>query len=385
MLDDGDSEERLGMLMALAAWGWGFGESDTDPARVATYTAAADEAIALAKRLGRADLISAALDAAGAAVNETGGYGASQVFQEERLALIPQLDDPAEIADIYGTVAWHLVHMGHYRRAAELPMGNEPGSSGSVLSPMSHRTKYVFHAFALFRLGDWDRFWSVYALLDAAVEHDRPFSYHTMRLYGIAAYLKEVAGDRTAADALIADLDRSQASRGSVGVSGARLWIVETLVRRGLFADARERLAEADPVREVQNRDLTFEAWSELIAAEGSWDEAPPIVAGARDWAERTGLLALPAFADRLEGQAALAAGDPRLGLDRLRRARAVFDGLEAAWEGARTDLVLANALISIGENHEAAAAARDALATLSHLEAPMEIERARDLVSRSG
>ena len=195
MLDEGDSEERLGILMALAAWGWGFGEADLDPARNAEYAAASREAVALARRLGRPDLLSAALDTAGAgAGNEMGGYGASQVFQEERLLLIPQLDDPAEIADIYGTVAWQLVHIGDYRRAVELPMGQEEGNSASGVPAVGHRTKYVFHAVAQFRLADWDRFWSVYDRLDAAVEHDRPLAYHTMRLYGIAAYLKEVAG-----------------------------------------------------------------------------------------------------------------------------------------------------------------------------------------------
>ena len=242
----------------------------------------------------------------------------------------------------------------------------------------------MFHAAAQFRLGDWDRFWSVYDRLDATVEHDRPLAYHTMRLYGIAAYLKEVAGDRAAADALIAELDRSQASRGSIGVSGARLWIVQTLVRRGLFAEARERLAEADPLRDVQNRDLTYEAWAELIAAEGAWDEAPAIVAAAREWAERTGLMVLPAFADRLEGGAALAVGDVELGLDRLRRARATFARHEAGWERARTEIALAEALISAGRKDEAAEAAGAALATLSGLDAPIEIEGARELVARS-
>lgn len=372
------------MLMALASWGWGFGESDTDPARSAEYAAAAHEAIALARRLGRPDLISAALDAAGAALNESGGYGASQVFQEERLTLIPQLDDPAEIADIYGTVAWGLIHIGQYRRAVELPIGEQAGSSGSVLQPVGHRTKYVFHAVGQFRLGSWDRFWSVYAKLDAATDHDRPLAYHTMRLYGIAAYLKDVAGDSAAADLLISELDRSQASRGSVGVSGARLWIVQTLLRRGRLAEARERLAEADPVREGQNRDLTFEAWAELIAAEGSWDEAPAIVAAAREWAEKTQLLALPAFADRLEGRAALAVGDAELGFDRLRRARAIFLRLEAAWDRAMTEIVLADALNEAGRKDEAAEAAGAALTTLSRLDAPMEVERAKDLVSRS-
>ena len=382
MLDPGDSEERLGMLMALAAWGWGFGESDSDPGRTAEYAVAAHDAIDLARRLGRPDLISAALDTAGAAAGNEGGYGASQAFQEERLLLVPQLDDPAEIADIYGTLAWQLVHVGEYRRVVELPMGKDSGS-GSVPA-IGHRTKLVFLAVAHFRRAQWDEFWSAFALMDAATNHERPFSYHMMRLYGIAAYLKEVAGDRAAADAIIAKLDRSQASRGSVGVSGARLWIVQVLVRRGRFAEARSRLAEEDPVREVQNRDLDYEAWGELIAAEGTWDEAPRISAEARAWAERTGLLALPAFADRLDGLAALAAGDVGSGIEHLRRGRATMERLGAAWDGARIDLDLAAALLDAGRVAEAAASARSALSTVEGLDAPMEIAAARDLVARS-
>lgn len=382
MLDPGDSEERLGMLMVLAAWGWGFGESDSDPARSAEYAAAGGEAIALARRLGRPDLISAALDTAGAAAGNEGGYGASQPFQEERLRLIPQLDDPAEIADIYGTVAWQMVHIGNYRRAIELPMGREPGAPG--LAAIGHRTKYVFHAVAQYRLAEWEQFWAAYATIDASTDHDRPISYHAMRLYGVAAYLKEVAGDRDAADSLIAELDRSQASRGNVGVSGARLWIVETLVRRGQFADARSRLAEADPVREVQNRDLDYEAWGDLIAAEGSWDEAARVSAEARAWAEQTGLWALPAFADRLDGLAALAAGELESGVDHLRRARATFERLGAAWERARTDLALAGALLDAGRSEQAHEAARAALSTVERLDAPMEFTAAEGLVARS-
>ena len=384
MLDPGDSEERLGMLMASAAWGWGFGESDSDPARNVEYAVAADEAVELARRLGRPDLISAALDTAGAGAGNAGGYGASQEFQEERLRLIPELDDPAEIADIYGTVAWQLVHIGDYRRAVDLPTGNEPGTSLTGMPEISHRTKHVFRAVAAFRLGDWDGFWSAYAMLDTVVDHDRPIPYHTMRLYAVAAYLNEVAGDSNAADVILAELDRSQASRGNVGVSGARLWIVEILVRRGRFADARSRLAEADPVREVQNRDLDFEAWAALIAAEGTWDEAPTIVADAREWADTTGLLALPAFADRLEGQAAVAAGDVELGLERLRRSRDISARLEAAWDRARTELILASGLLDAGDKGEAADVLSAALATLTTVDAPDEIQQARDLMARA-
>lgn len=372
------------MLLAHAAWGWGFTVADTDPGRAAEYLAAGKEAIELARRLGRPELISAALDAAGAAVQETGGYGAAHRYQEERLRLVPELDDPTEIADIYGTVAWALVHLGEYRRAVDMQFTDYVARSGTRLPATSNRTKSVFQAAAQFRLGEWHRFWPIFTELDAVLDHDRPLPYHSMRLYGIAAYLKEVAGDGAEADRLIELLDRSQASRGEVGVSGARLWIVQTLVRRGSFAEARKRLAMADPVREVQNRDLTLEAWAELIAEEGAYEGAAPIIAEAREWAERSELLALPAFADRLEGRAALAAGDFERGLELLRGARATFVRLEAAWERARTELILADALLASGLHADAAAMAGSALETVAALSAPLETERARDLLGRA-
>jgi len=385
VLDDGDSEERHGMLMAKASWGWGFSEADVDPGRTADYIAAADEAIALARRLGRPDLISAALDAAGAAVGESGGYGAQRRFQEERLLLVPQLDDPGEVADIYGTLSWMLVHIGDYRRAVEIPQ-TFFGRSGTITLPsISNRMKFAFHAVAHFRLAEWDRFWEIFRELEAIAEPDRPIQYHSMRMYGIAAYLREVAGDVDAADALIARVDLSQATRGSVGVSGARPWIVQTLVRRRRFAEARERLAEADPVRESQNRDLTLEAWADVIAQEGTWSEAASIVGQAREWSAQTGLLALPAFADRLEGQALLASGATDRGLATLEQARQTFSGLGAAWERARTELTIAEALVAAGRVAEGANMADPALATFSSLPAPVEIERARSLSSAEG
>ncbi len=384
LLDDGDNEERLGLLMVQAAWGWGFAESDIDEDRIATYEAAGLDAVTLARRLGRPELISAALDAAGASVSDTRGYGVALEFQEERLRLVPQLEDPAEVADIFGTMAWLLTHVGDYRRAVEISDSDYLERSRMVALPsVSNRTKYVFQAVALFRLGDWARFWEVYRNLDEGSERDSPITYHPMRTYGIAAYLEEIAGHAAAADALIERMDRSQAKRGSVGVSGGRPWIVQALIRRRGFAEARERLAEVDPVRGLQNRDMTLEAWADLIAEEGAWAEAAPIVAQAREWAAKTRLRVLPAFADRLEGRAALAAGDTEAGIVLLERARSTLARVDAAWDRARTELMLAEALASAGRPADAVAAA--ALATFSTLAAPVETERARILAAADG
>lgn len=385
MLDPGDSEERIGLLLAKGAWGWGFATADRDPARTETYRAAAEEAIESARRMGRSDLLSAALDTAGAVSQEIGGYGLANTYQLQRLDLVPDLEDPSEIADIIGTLAWHYVHIGEYRKATELEPTTFTKRFGLNLPLLSHRTKLAFNAVALYRMGQWTRFWQAFSDVDARIDHAKAITYHLMRLYAVAAYLHEVAGRHAQADRLIEELDRSQETRGDTGVSSARLWIVEILVRRGSHDGARQRLAVADPSRDRQNLDLTYEAWGELLAAEAAWSEAPPIIAAAREWAAHGGLLALPAVADRLEGRMLVASGDPERGVDRLRAARDVFDSLEGAWDRARTDLDLAEALLSLDRKAEAASCAAGALATLDGLEAPGEIARARRLLEAAG
>jgi class 3 adenylate cyclase len=385
MLDRGDSEERIGLLLAQGAWGWGFAEADRDPAHTEAYRAAAEEAIEAARRMGRLDLLSAALDTAGAVSQEIGGYGLANDFQLQRLELVPELDDPSEIADIIGTLAWHYVHIGEYRKATELEPSRFSLRWGLNMPLLSHRTKLAFNAVALYRMAQWDAFWEAFRGIDATIDHDKAITYHLMRLYGVAAYLHEIAGRETEADRLIEELDRSQATRGDTGVSSARLWIVEILLRRGRLDLARERLVVADPSRDRQNLDLTYEAWAGLLAAEGTWAEAPRIIAQARQWAEHGGLLALPAFADLLEGRMLVATGDPERGVELLRAARDTFDGLEAAWDRARTELDLAGALLGLDRRAEAADATDAALVTLEGVDAPRELARARELRSASG
>ncbi|MDQ2933838.1 MAG: hypothetical protein M3R49_02460, partial [Chloroflexota bacterium] len=380
MLEEGDSEERLRLLMARGAWSWGFAEAETDAKRMHEDRAAAEEAVAMARRLGRPDLLSAALDTLGATGVLLGGYGLSVESQEERLLLVPQLDDLVEVVDIYGTSAWGLAHIGDYRRAAELgAIGLARGSEKGV----GNYVPGVFYAVATFRLGRWDEFWRIFAEGNATFglsDREKVLRYHAYRLYGVAAYVSEVTGDSAAADRYIERLDSSQAAQGSVGISAARLWIVMTLVRRGEFGEARARLAVLDPVRDIQNRDLTLEGWADLVAAEGTWDEAAAIVAEARDWSGRTGLRFLPGVADRLQGQAALAAGEHERAMRLLGAARDGFTRLEVPWERARTELSLAQAYLAAGSGTKAATTVRAALETFSALGAQVEIEHAAAL-----
>jgi hypothetical protein len=349
-----------------------------DPEAIARDRVAAEEAVAIARRLGDPFLLSGALDTLGATGSLLDGYKGVLAPQWERLELAPQLDDAAELTDIYGVTAWGLTHIGEFRRAAEY------GRRGLEIAEDTGVVNYVpggYLALAQFRLGEWAGFWETFARLDASFDPGRPLRYHSMRLYGVAAYICEVTGDPAAADRHIERMDRSQAELGSVGVSGARTWIVGVLVRRGDFSGARKRLAVPDPVRDIQNRDLDYEARAELIAAEGTWPDAPYLVRDARSWSEKTGLRFLPAVADRLEGQAALATGFAERAVVSLDRARATLGELEASWDRARTELVLARAYRELGHAEPAREAAQAALETFAALEARAEISEAQALM----
>jgi hypothetical protein len=377
-LPEGDSIERARLLMAQGAWSWGFGEAITDPETVATDRRAAEEAVAMARRIGRPWLLSGALDTLGATGSLLDGYRGVLEPQWERLELVPQLDDVAEITDIYGVTAWGLAHQGEFRRAIEFGLkGMEVGADPGVVN-------YVpagFVAVCQYRLGEWDAFWETFEQADARLDSNRSLRYHAMRMYGVGAYVREVTGDPEGADRLIERLDSSQAELGPVGVSGARSWIVAVLVRRGAYAAARERLAVIDPVRDIQNRDLTYEARADLVAREGRWEEVPELATAARAWADHNGMRFLPVIVDRLEGQAALAAGRTDEAVDRLTVSRKGFEALEATWERARTDLALSHALRAAGRMDEASEAAQAALGTFEVLGALREIEEASALI----
>jgi Tetratricopeptide repeat len=91
------------------------------------------------------------------------------------------------------------------------------------------------------------------------------------------------------------------------------------------------------------------------------------------------------AFADRLEGQAALASGDVDRGIERLEAASAAFAELETPWERARTDRLLGEALIATGALDAAREVLDRAGSTLEGLRLPRRVEEVRALRAELG
>jgi hypothetical protein len=148
------------------------------------------------------------------------------------------------------------------------------------------------------------------------------------------------------------------------------------------MAEAMASLQEAATAPSRVHLTLVLEAWCDLVAEAEEWDQASEVLATTREQVERGAFLALPLFADRLEGRAALAGGDAERAAGLLRQARDGFLGLEARWEAAVTDVSLVEALLLAGRREEAAEVLSGALAVFDDLHSVRELERARELLA---
>ena len=93
-------------------------------------------------------------------------------------------------------------------------------------------------------------------------------------------------------------------------------------------------------------------------------------------------LLALPLFADRLQGRAALASGDPAGAIEPLTRARDGFASLGARWEAAVSALSLGEAFVAAGDPERARPELASALTVFDELGSVREIARARSALN---
>jgi tetratricopeptide (TPR) repeat protein len=383
---EGDSIELVRLLTAKAFWRFGFPEATPDNERAAAAdeaeaVGAGDRAAAMALRLNRPVLASAALDGIGSAYMSNGRYDKVLEVMDRRLKLVPLIEDPWELGDLFQVGSWGNFQVGHYRLAVEFA---DEGLRRSREAPGITLGCRAWRAVALTRLGNWDE-----ALADLVQAEDvlgerfeRPpvFSW---RMFGAVAFIHDAQGNRAAADRYLRILERAAVEQKRMLFMG-EAWVATILARRGEFDACRELQAEGDasPWRPYFYGSM-LEARCELVAEQGSWEEAQEVASMARSHAAETGLLALPAFADRLEGRAALAEGDARRSLELLTKARTTFVRLEARWEAACTDLSLAEAKMAAGDADGAGALVREAVDVFEPLRSGRELQQAGELLAR--
>ncbi|HEX4690239.1 MAG TPA: adenylate/guanylate cyclase domain-containing protein [Solirubrobacteraceae bacterium] len=371
-----DSEALVMLLATQGYWEFGFGidPADADGARAHR---AVERAREIARRMERLDLELLTLDAMTCGVNARGLYGRAEGWDSERLEIARTIRDPFEVLDSFYTVAWSQYEVGRYREV--LALYEEFEALGLSVESFGHMSLSVL---SRVELGEWDEALAGQVRLREALGEraSRPPSFASGG-YGAEVLIQEARGDRGAADAVIAEIDAWDSS----GISLRRWAVAPTAIaiaRRG-DADAASRLLDRLTDTDIY-RPRELEARCVLVTEAADWDAAGALAAELREHAERGALLVLPFHADRLEGRARLAAGDPEDAVPLLERAAAGFASFDAAWQVAQTELALGEALAALERLDAAAAVLGRAAAVFERLRVARELAQARALLESS-
>ncbi len=366
-------EARVRLLLARTMWPFAYGRAGftDDEAEAARETG--EKAVALALELERPDLASGVLDALASIEFIRGRHGRDWAQHERRLEIVERLTDPWEVGDALQTAADACLWIGRYRDALRYA---DEGYKRSRSGPSVWRAALGYRVIARFRLGDWDDAVDDLALLDSTFGN---VSYFQIQAWACMALVHELRGERAACDRLA-----TQASHESPGTATVRKaqWLGQLAARRG-SADEAFRWLDPDAPGAAMATAGILEARCDVVAELGLWDLAESTVAGAREFAQLALVEALPLYADRLEGRAALEHGDLQPAKHALTRARDGFASRGARWEAAIADLWLAEALNADGAVDESRASAEAALAVLAELRSVRELEQARSLLGR--
>jgi class 3 adenylate cyclase len=346
------SPEHARLLAARSYWLWCFyRERDPPPELAEAVVAAGREASELARAQDDAALESAALDGLQMAFVRLGRMREAEDATERRRATAAQIGDPRELGDIYGDCSWIFLLVGRYRAAADDAERGARLARG--LAPEHETNSLSWLALARYRLGEVEATLEAHERIEQLLAEDRrqvPPPY-AVRQLGTVARIHLLRGNEEAADRAIElarAVDRSL-RRPALELYPYLAW---ALLSRGKADEARALLEPHLAQAALLPAPGLIEAYCDTLAELEDWAAVPGQAGRARRLAEERGLVTLPPYARRLEGRAALAAGNAERARRALAEAARAFEEREARWEEALTRLDLARAL----DGEEAAA-----------------------------
>jgi hypothetical protein len=364
---DEKSEGRFRLLLGKAFWSFAFPMYSDEADEIGR--AAGEEARALAREMGRPDLECATLDALSSIDLIRGYQGRLTSIMADRIEIARTLIDPWEIGDAYQVAADTALLVGNYRIGLELAAeGYERSREGPIW-----RTCLAWRALAKFRLGDWEGMLADMRELELTPD---PEAYWYFSLMASGAEVHQLRGNESVARGMLDGLGVEPGKQSRFRAVGS---VARVLAMQGDRARALA-LLDATWDSRVTNSKL-LESECDVVAITGAWERAPDTIARARANAEEAWLVALPLYADRLEGRTALASSDGAGAIDALVRARDGFESLGARWDAATSALSLGEALVAIGEAERARQELTHALAVFEELGSVSEAARARSLL----
>jgi class 3 adenylate cyclase len=378
-----ESEELVRLLTARAFAPWAFagGRLLTDD-EIDDGHAAGERAVSIATRLRRPDLASSALDALSSIALVRGQYVGAIPIVERRLALTASLEDPWELGDIHGMASWIRAYSGLYVEAVAAALDGLPAEGSGAEGPDVHRLAWA--GFAEFSLGNWDRVIDTLLprVLSILGERRKDPPYFAIHILGPVAIIQDARGDPGAAE-WAALLHRTSEPSESQRLTSLP-WLAWLDARHGRASDAWTALERFRSISHQGSRPLIDQVRAIALAEGVRWDLVPDFLADSRAYTESAGTDPLGFHLDRLEGRAALAAGDIDVAVRLLEAASDGANRLHATWERACTDISLAEALIAAGRADEARVRTQAALDVVTELRSRREIERARSVLANT-
>jgi class 3 adenylate cyclase/tetratricopeptide (TPR) repeat protein len=350
---DEESPTLIDLLTAEGSWGFGFPDPPPTPETIDRMTTAAERAVEIADRHDWPEQLSLALDVVLVSQELRDDVPAMAASVRRREALADRVIAIADLDDIFYMSAQVALEQGRYADAERI--GREGADRVAALGGEGVGSEAMF-AIARMMQGDWE---PVVDRGRAIVERYGDDLPGFLRI-GSAAYERVLAarGEAAAAQRL-----------RSIGMKAATRVALRAM---GLAAEGRSReaLQVVQNARRVgEGRSLAMMTEAVLLGEVGRWDEALAAAASIRERAARIGWRDGPAVADRVEGRAALAAGDPARAEALAVSARDGYLAAGAAWEAAVSGLDRAEALLAMRRADEAGA----------------ELDRARPALERAG
>jgi class 3 adenylate cyclase len=380
-----DSVPLVRLLAAQAFMPFAFGRiRGTTDEEVAQSRAVGLRAADMAKRLGRPDLASAALDAASSSSMILGRYGDDLELMETRLALLDEIDDAWEIGDIYAMASWTEGFVGNYERAWDYALTGRTEMDGTDAEGLLVHA-LSWQAYAGLYLGHWNEVIGDVFPVTEGLLGDRRLEppYFTQNLFGAVAVIAAAQRRTPLLERLLPIVDRLVAGRGGTGANSAmaaaawRAWIA---IRQGDIATADTSLQLSADIPARGHWPLLLAVRALRLADPKRRAEVDAFLSQMRPWAFDAGIVPLAPSFDRLEGRVRLEDGDTQTGLELITAAVRGFDKLGARWEAACTRLDLARAYLAVDDPSQADDALALAIPSLEELESMDELETATRL-----
>ena len=372
MLDDVDSVERVQLLTVVGFWPFAtVGHPDTELISEVEARTAALEAADMARRLGRVDLESAALDGLGSTHIFRGDYLAADEVTRRRCDLYEALTDPWERGDLCAVAGWVAFQRGRYDEAIRWATRGIDNAGSDYPSVALHcRT---WRGLARFRSGDW---YGVLEDLDAVeAEAIGGVAPYTTPLVAVAALVHHLRGNEQETNRLLAALVSSDEPEGPELSKWAE-FTAPIVARRG-DPDTAFEMIDCTAHRRASRQGQLLIARCQIVMEAHRWSRFGEFAAHCRRHAARHGIEALLPAVQAAEARRSLEEGSIEIALEQFEAARAMADRLGDPWWTGVADLGLAEVCARLHRNEESVHHRSRAIEAFTKLGSIRELESA--------